>query len=128
VPMETGPTGTIGVGVVEVLVESEFDDGVAGGGFWPPGMTMGDGLAPPSFLSPSPESEPSCGGQSNDVGGQLSALPDPDDEPGGAQPEPAPKSPAPVQSALATPTGSMAAQPTTDKATAVSRIRESLIA
>jgi hypothetical protein len=100
VPVETGPTGTIGVGDVEVLVESEPDAGVAGGGFCPLGMTMGVGLASPPPLSPLSlsESEPSCGGQSTDVGGQLSVFPDPD-EPGGAQPEEAPKSPAPVQSA-----------------------------
>jgi hypothetical protein len=93
------PACTIGVGGVDVLVESELDEGVAGGGFWPLGMTMGVGLASPSPLSPLflSESEPSCGGQSTAVGGQLSVLPDPDDEPGGAQPEPAPKSPAPVQ-------------------------------
>jgi hypothetical protein len=92
------PTGTIGLGDVEVLVE--FDE-VFGGGFWPSGMTMGVDAASPLPLSPLPlsESEPSCGGQSTDVGGQLSALPDPPDEPGGAQPEAAPKSPAPVQSA-----------------------------
>jgi len=35
------PPGTIGLGGVEVLVESESDEGVAGGGFWPLGMTMG---------------------------------------------------------------------------------------
>jgi hypothetical protein len=86
------PTGTIGVGGVEVLVESDPDAGVACGGFWPSGMTMGVGLAPPPPLAPLSlsESEPSCGGQSTDVGGQLYAFPDPDDEPGGAQPEPAP--------------------------------------
>jgi hypothetical protein len=119
------PTGTIGVGGVEVLVESELDEGVAGGGFWPLGMTIGVGLAPP-LLSPLSlsESEPSCGGQSTEVGGQLSVLPDPDDEPGGAQPEPAPKSPAPVQSAYATPTGSTTTHPTIDKAAATIRIRE----
>jgi hypothetical protein len=133
-PVETGPTGTIGVGDVEVLVEPEPDAGVAGGGFWPLGMTMGVGLAPPPPLLPLslplslPESEFSCGGQSTDVGGQLSVLPDPDDEPGGAQPEPAPKSPAPVQSALATPTGSTATHPAREKAAAAIDIREVLIA
>jgi hypothetical protein len=86
------PTGTIGVVGVEVLAESEPEAGAAGGGFWPLGMTMGVGLASPPPLSPLAlsESEPNCGGQSTDVGGQLSVLPDPDDEPGGAQPEAAP--------------------------------------
>jgi hypothetical protein len=94
-------TGTIGVGGVEVLVESEPDAGLAGGGFWPLGMTMGVGLALPPPLSPLSlsESEPSCGGQSTDVGGQLSAFPDPDESFEGAQPAAAPKSPAVVQSA-----------------------------
>jgi hypothetical protein len=134
VPVETGPTGTIGVGDVEVLVESEPDAGVAGGSFWPLGMTMGVGLAPPPPLWPLspplslPESDFNCGGQSTDVGGQLSVLPDPDDEPGGAQPAPAPKSPGLVQSAWATPTGSTAPHPTTDKAATAIRIREVLIA
>lgn len=95
--------------MVGVLFESEPDDGVAGGGFWPSGMTMGVGLVLPPPLSPLlslAESESSCGGQSTDVGGQLSALPDPDeDESEGAQPDAAPKSPAVVQSALAMPIG-----------------------
>jgi hypothetical protein len=93
-------------------------------------MTMGVGLAPPPPLLPLslPESEFSCGGQSTDVGGQLSVLADPDDEPGGARPAPAPKSPAPVQSALATPTGSTATHPASEKAAAAIRIREALIA
>ena len=118
-----GPTGTIGVGEVEVLVESDPDGGVAAGGFWPLGMTMGVGLAPPplSPLSLS-ESEPSCGGQSTDVGGQLSVLPDP--ELGGAHPEPAPKSPAVVQSAYATLTGNTATHPTIDRAAAAIHIRK----
>ena len=86
------PTGTIGFGGVDVPVESEFDEGEAGGGFWPLGMTMGVGLAPPPPLSPLSlsESEPSCGGQSTDVGGQLSAFPDPDELSEGAQPAAAP--------------------------------------
>jgi len=94
-PVGAAPTGTIGVGGVEVLVESEPDDGVACGGLWPSGTTMGVGLTPPSPWPalPLPESEFSCGGQSTEVGGQLSVLPDPDDEPGGGQPAPAPKSP-----------------------------------
>jgi hypothetical protein len=92
------PTGTIGVGGVEVLVEFDED---FGGGFWPSGMTMGVDAASPLPLSPFalPESEFSCGGQSTDVGGQLSVFPAPDESPGGAQPAPAPKSPAVVQSA-----------------------------
>jgi hypothetical protein len=128
------PTGTIGVGDVEVVVESEPDAGVAGGGFWPLGMTMGVGFAPPPPLPPlspplsRPESDFNCGGQSTDVGGQLSVFPDPDDEPGGAQPAPAPKSPAIVQSARATPTGTKATHPTSEKAAAAIRTREVLTA
>jgi hypothetical protein len=128
------PTGTIGVGDVEVLVESELDEGVAGGGFWPLGITMGVGLAPPPPLPPlSPplsllEFDFNCGGQSTDVGGQLSLLPDPDDEPGGAQPEPAPKSPGLVQSASATAIGTSATHATSENAAAPMRIREALIA
>jgi hypothetical protein len=123
-------TGTIGVGGIEVLVESEPDEGVAGGGFLPLGVTMGvDGASPP-FLSPLSllESALSRGGQSKDVGGQLSVLPDPDDEPGGAQPEAAPTSPAPVQSALATPIGRTATHATSEKAAAAIHIREALTA
>jgi hypothetical protein len=95
------PTGTIGVGEVDVLDASPFDEGVAGGGFWPLGMTMGVGLASPPPLLPLSlsESEPSCGGQSTDVGGQLSVFPDPDESSEGGQPAAAPKSPAVVQSA-----------------------------
>jgi hypothetical protein len=129
VPADAGPTGTIGVGDVDVLVESESDDGALGGGNCPLGMTMGVGLAPrPPLLLPLslPESEFSCGGQSTDVGGQLSAFPEPD-ELGGAQPAPAPKSPGVVQSALATPTGSNAIQPASEKAAAAIRNREVLI-
>jgi hypothetical protein len=33
VAVEAEPAATIGVGGVEVLVESELDEGVAGGGF-----------------------------------------------------------------------------------------------
>jgi hypothetical protein len=92
------PTGTIGLGGVEVLVE--FDE-VFGGGVWPLGMTMGVDAASASPFPPFalPESEFSCGGQSTDVGGQLSVFPLPDESPGGAQPAPAPKSPAVEQSA-----------------------------
>ena len=124
--MDAGPAGTIGVGGVEVLVESEPDAGAAGGGFWPLDMTMGVGLASPClplvFVS---EFDFSCGGQSTVVGGQLSVLPDPDDAPGGAQPEPAPKSPGLVQSAWATPTESTA---TSEKAAATIHIRTIFIA
>jgi hypothetical protein len=123
------PTGTIGLGGVEVLVESEPDKDLAGGGFWPSGMTIGaDDASPPSPLPPLSESELSCGGQSTDVGGQPSAFPDPDESPGGAQPAPAPKSPAVVQSAWAMPTGTKAAHPTSEKAAAAIRIRKVLIA
>ena len=115
------PTGTIGVGEVEVLVESEPDDVAAGGGFWPLGMTMGVGLASPPPLPPLSfsESESSCGGQSTDVGGQLSAFPDPDELSEGAQPAAAPKSPAVVQSALAVPTGNRLRDPANKKAAAI---------
>jgi hypothetical protein len=124
------PTGTIGVGEVEVLVESAFDEGVAGGGFWPLGMTMGVGFASPPPLLPLSlsESEPSCGGQSTDVGGQLSVLPDPEESPGGAQPAPAPKSPAVVQSAFAMPSGNRTTDPTTDRAATAIDIRKAFTA
>jgi hypothetical protein len=67
-------------------------------------MTMGVGSAPTPPLPPLsplslPVSELSFAGQSTDVGGQLSVFPDPDESPGGAQPAPAPKSPAVVRSA-----------------------------
>jgi hypothetical protein len=84
---------------VDVLFDSEC---LAGGAFCPSGMTMGvDMLSPPAPASPPLESEAELcdGGQSTEVGGQLSPPPDPDESPGGAQPELAPKSPAPVQSA-----------------------------
>jgi hypothetical protein len=96
--------------------------GAAGGGFCPFGMTMGADLASAPLLSLS-ESDFNCGGQSTDVGGQLSALPDPDD--GGAHPAPAPKSPAVVQSALAIAMGMKPA--TTESAAAASHIRTALI-
>jgi hypothetical protein len=89
-------------------------------------MTMGVDLAspplPPLSLS---ESDFNCGGQSTDVGGQLSMLPEPDEDPGGEQPAPAPKSPAVVQSAFAIPTA--AAQPISEKAAAAMHIRAMLI-
>jgi hypothetical protein len=147
VPVGAEPTGTIGVGDVEVLVEAEPDEDLAGGGFWPLGMTIGvdDASPPPPPLPPLPplplvspplslpESELSCGGQSTDFGGQLSVLPDPDEPPGGAQPAPAPKSPAVVQSASAMPTGSRATDPASTTAAAAVRqrrvdIREALTA
>ena len=126
------PTGTIGLGGVEVLVESEPDEDLAGGGFWPSGMTIGvdDASSPPPPPLPPlslPESELSCGGQSTDVGGQPSAFPDPDESPGGAQPAPAPKSPAVVQSAWAMPTGTTATHPTSEMAAVAIRTREVLI-
>jgi hypothetical protein len=135
VPVGAGPTETIGLGGVEVLAESEPDEGVAGAGFWPLGITMGVGWPPPPAPPPLPPlpllppplslpaSELSCGGQSTDVGGQLSVLPDPDESPGGAQPEPAPKSPAVVQSACAMPTGSRATDPASTNAAAAVRRR-----
>ena len=92
----------------------------AGGGFCPLGITMGTDLASPPLLSLSlslSESDFNCGGQSTDVGGQLSALPDPDD-PGGEHPAPAPKSPAVLQSAFATAIGIAAAM--SETATAAS--------
>ena len=94
------PTGTIGVGLVEVLGESLWpDDDLACGGCWPAGSTMGV-AAWLSAFPPLSDSELKSGGQSTDVGGQLSVLPDP--SPGAAQPAAAPKSPAPEQlSALA---------------------------
>lgn len=126
VSADAGPTGTIGGGGVEVLVEFEPDEGAAGGGFCPLGRTMGVGLASPFLpLVSVSESDFSCGGQSTAVGGQLSVLPDPDDAPGGAQPEPAPKSPGLVQSAWATPTESTA---TSEKAAAAIHIRKVLTA
>ena len=86
------PTGTIGVGGVDVLFDSEC---LAGGACCPSGMTMGaDMLSPPAPASLPPESELELelcdGGQSTAVGGQLSPPPEPDESPGGAQPEPAP--------------------------------------
>ncbi|MFG1933637.1 hypothetical protein ACGFK1_23765 [Mycobacterium sp. NPDC048908] len=49
-----------------------------GAGFCPYGMTIGVvDLVSLSLVSLS-ESDFNCGGQSTDVGGQLSALPDPD--------------------------------------------------
>jgi len=110
-----------------VLVESEPDAAVAGGGFWPLGMTIGVVLASPLLplsLSLS-EFDFSCGGQSTDVGGQLSVLSDPDESPGGEQPAPAPKSPAVVQSALAMAIGIR--QAISEEATATSHIRAMVI-
>ena len=121
------PTGTIGFGGVEVLVESAADEEAVGGGLWPLGITMGVDLVsllPPLSL---PEFDFNCGGQSTDVGGQLSVLPEPD-EPGGGQPAPAPKSPGLVQSAFAMPTGSNATHPASEKAAAAIRMRPVLIA
>ena len=126
---DADPTGTIGFGGMEVLVESEPDEEVAGDGFWPLGITMGVALVSPRLLPPLslPESEFNCGGQSTDVGGQLSVLPEPD-EPGGGQPAPAPKSPGAVQSAFAMPTGINATHPASEKAAAAIRTRPVLTA
>jgi hypothetical protein len=97
VAADADPTGTIGCGGVEVLIESEPDEEVGGGGFWPLGITMGVAFVSPPPLPPFslPESDFNCGGQSTDVGGQLSVLPEPDE--GGGQPAPAPKSPGVVR-------------------------------
>jgi hypothetical protein len=117
--MDGAPTGTIGLAGVDVLVDSEC---TAGGAFCPSGMTIGVAAAPPLPPSSEPEPEPEpeiefCGGgQSTAVGGQLSLLPEPDESPGGGQPAPAPKSPAMVQSAAATPVGSTATHPATSTA------------
>jgi len=94
----------------------------AGGGFWPLGMTMGVDLASPALppLSLS-ASDFNCGGQPTDVGGQLSVLLS-DPAPGGEQPAPAPKSPAVVQSALATPIGTT--HPMSENAAAAIQIRK----
>jgi hypothetical protein len=77
VAADAEPTGTIGFGGMEVLVESEPDEEVDGGGFWPLGITIGVALASPPLLPPLSlsESDFNCGGQSTDVGGQLSVLP-----------------------------------------------------
>ncbi|WP_157850400.1 hypothetical protein [Mycolicibacterium llatzerense] len=91
------PTGTIGV---DDVVADGFVVGGGADGFCPAGSTIGDAAL--SRLSPPPPpllSESIFGGQSTAVGGQ--ALADELPPPGGAQPDPAPKSPAPVQSALA---------------------------
>jgi hypothetical protein len=90
-------------------------------------MTMGVGLASRAALL-LPVAELNCGGQSTVVGGQLSVVPDPDDEPGGGQPAPAPKSPGLVQSAPATATGTTTVHARTEKAVAAIRIREVLTA
>ena len=115
------PTGTIGFCGVEVLVESAPDEEAGGGGFRPLGITMGVALVSPPPLPPLSlsESDFNCGGQSTDVGGQLSVLPEPDE--GGGQPAPAPKSPGVVQSAFAMPTGISATHPASEKAAAAIR-------
>jgi len=110
VAADADPTGTIGFGGVEVLVGSEPEEEVGGGGFWPLGI----------------EFDFNCGGQSTDVGGQLSVLSEPDE--GGGQPAPAPKSPGVVQSAFAIPTGISATHPASEKAAAAIRIRPALTA
>jgi hypothetical protein len=117
------PTATIGVGAVELPVESEPDEGVAGGGFWPLGITMGVDLASDPFLS-LPVLESNWGGQSTAVGGQLSVLSEPEDESGGGHPAPAPKSPDVVQSALAMPTGTTAIHPANEIAAAARHNRD----
>ena len=80
-----------------LLVSAEWAGRV--GAVWPSGSTIGVDLSP--LLD---ESLESCdGGQSTDVGGHDSPEPPPDVSPGGGHPEPAPKSPALVQSAPAGP-------------------------
>jgi hypothetical protein len=131
-PPVFGTTIGVGVELVLVLVLDEptigLDAAVAGGAVWPSGTTMGvafvvSPLLPPPLSLLESESELSCGGQSTDVGGQLSVLPEPDDELGGGQPEPAPKSPAPVQSAPATPAGITTIQPASETAAIMIRNR-----
>ena len=119
---------TIGVGSVDLLVESAPDEETAGGGCWPLGITMGAALVSDPLLPPLslPESDFNCGGQSTDVGGQLSVLPEPEE--GGGQPAPAPKSPGVVQSALAMPTGINATHPASENAAAAIRIQPVLTA
>jgi hypothetical protein len=51
IAVDGDPTGTIGLGGVEVLVESEPDEGVTGGGFWPLGITIGVDGAPPTTVA-----------------------------------------------------------------------------
>ena len=109
---------TIGVGGVDLLVESAPDLGITMGD-----ALVSDPLLPPLSLS---ESDFNCGGQSTDVGGQLSVLPEPEE--GGGQPAPAPKSPGVVQSALAMPTGINATHPASENAAAAIRIRPVLTA
>lgn len=95
-----GITIGVGVGEPELLVESELDECAPMAGCRPSGMTMGVA----AFASAPPADSELCdGGQSSEVGGHASALPVPDESPGGGHPAPAPKSPAPVQSAFATP-------------------------
>ncbi|GAB7070695.1 hypothetical protein JCM12141A_49840 [Mycolicibacterium hodleri] len=100
---EAPATGTIGVGVGVV----EVTGWAGGGGAWPKGSTIGVAGGWASPPSESPELELCAGGQSTLVGGQLSPPPEPPESPGGGQPDPAPKSPAPVQSACAAPAGAM---------------------
>jgi len=83
------------------------------------GVGLASAVVPPLSLS---DCDFNGGGQSTDVGGQLSMLlSDPD--PGGAQPAPAPKSPAVAQSALAAGTS----QPDSEIVTATTQIRNLLI-
>jgi hypothetical protein len=107
------PGMTIGVAASDLSVESDFeDDDELDGDADPSGMMIGFDL---DFSSSPPLSgDSNCGGQSTEVGGQLSPPPPLDEsDPGGGHPEPAPKSPGVSQSARATPTGTMAIEPTT---------------
>ncbi|TDO12061.1 hypothetical protein EV580_3785 [Mycobacterium sp. BK086] len=98
--LEPDPAPTIGaVGV-----------SAAGGAAIPSGMTIGGVLD--FSLSPL-KAESNLGGQSTEVGGQLSVPPlSEESDPGGGHPEPAPKSPGVSQSARATPAGLTSRHPT----------------
>jgi hypothetical protein len=113
--LDPDPGVTIGAGVSDLSVESDFADDAVVGDAAPSGMMIGFDLDFSS--SPPPSGESNCGGQSTEVGGQLwVSLPPDEPELGGAQPAPAPKSPGVSQSACATPTGNTAMQPPTHSA------------
>lgn len=102
--LEPDPAPTIGAGASGTLV--------AGCAAIPSGMTIGGVLD--FSLSPL-KAESNLGGQSTEVGGQLSVPPlSEESDPGGGHPEPAPKSPGVSQSARATPAGAISRQPMTE--------------